>query len=319
MRFTGSLAFLAALATAGVSFGSSLYMNNFETDTTASWTVNNGPSDEAHDFFFDYGTVGIPKSTSSALADGTRGMKLQANQTNGLFSGMSVSPIGQSFNNVYKVKFDWWANFNGPFPGGGSGSTMLSTFGIQTAGATAQWPGGVQDSIWFGGTGDGGSSVDWRAYSPTAGVGYTAPSGVFAAGTGTSPDARNNTHPYYAGFGGETAPAAQVTLYPQQTGATNVGSAGMTWHQVVIERKAGNVTWTVDNTLIATVPISHDTVAAGNNIFFGHSDINATSSTDVNDTALLFTLIDNVCVVPEPGSLALCLLGAVGLLMRRRR
>jgi hypothetical protein len=311
----------AALAMPGISFGSSLYMNNFETDTTASWTVNKGPAntDEAHDFFFDYSTVGIPKAPSSALADGTRGMKLQANQSSGVFGGMSVSPTGQGFDDVYRVQFDWWANFNGPFPVGGSGSTQLSTFGVQTSGTTPQWPGGVQDSIWFGATGDGNSSSDWRAYSPTAGTSYTPASGVYAAGTGTSPDARNQSHPYYAGFGGNTAPAAQLTLYPQQTGTTLVGSAAMEWHKVVIERKAGNVTWTVDGTLIATVPIGHDTVAVGNNIFFGHSDTNGTSSTDPNDVNLLFTLIDNVCVVPEPGSAALCLIGLVGLFVRGRR
>jgi hypothetical protein len=147
---------------------------------------------------------------------------------------------------------------------------------------------------------------------------------VYAAGTGTSPDARNQDHPYYAGFGANTAPAGQLTLFPQQTGTTLVGSAGMEWHQVVIENNGTTVKWTVDGTLIATVPASHDTVAAGNNIFFGHSDINATSSTDINDIHLLFSLIDNVEVsaIPEAGA---WLFGAVavagtglGRVVRRR-
>ena len=84
-------------------------------------------------------------------------------------------------------------------------------------------------------------------------------------------------------------------------------------------RPSTNVTWTVDGTLIATVPAGDDTVATGNNIFFGHSDTNAGSSTDVNDVNLLFTLIDNVVVVPEPSAVILCLVAAFGGLVSRRR
>lgn len=295
-----------------------IWSEDFDTDVSANWTVNNGPSDEAHNFFFDYSSVGIP-SAPNATGSTTRGVKLQANLANGVFSGMSVSPTGETFSGDYILKFDWWANFNGPFPAGGNGSTNLSTFGIGTAGTSAQWPGGVQDSIWFAATGDGGSSIDWRAYSPAAPTGYTPASGVFAAGTDTSPDARNNTHPYYVGFGGETAPAQEL-LFPQQSGATAVGSAGMTWHQVEIMKAGADVTWTVDGVLIATVPVSADGTPDGN-IFFGHSDINATSSTDPNDVHLLFTLIDNARVteVPEPSTLALLSLGGPALLARRRR
>jgi hypothetical protein len=79
-----------------------------------------------------------------------------------------------------------------------------------------------------------------------------------------------------------------------------------------------NVTWTVDGTLIATVPAADDTAATGNNIFFGHSDTNATSSTDVNDVNLLFTLIDNVAVVPEPTSMMLLSIALAALATRRR-
>lgn len=322
MRFTVCVVSLAAALSLPLSaLSAPLYLNRFQTDTTANWTVNKGPAttDEAHDFFFDYSTAGIPPAPNSGPL-GTRGLKMQANQSSGVFGGMSVSPNGQSFTAPYRVMFDWWANFNGAFPVGGSGSTQLSTFGVGTTGTTPQWPGGVQDSIWFGGTGDGNSSSDWRAYSPTAGTSYLPASGVYAAGTGTSPDSRNHLHPYYAGFGGNAAPAAQLALYPQQTGVTLVGSAGMEWHEVVIENDGTNVTWTVGGTLIATVPVGDDTVAAGNNIFFGHSDTNATSSTDANDVNLLFTLIDNVrVVVPEPGTFALCLIAVLGLAGTRRR
>ena len=150
---------LAALLAASAS--AALYTADFEIDDTANWTVNTGPTDAAADFFFDYSTAGIPAAPSGS---GTRGLKLQANQSSGVFGGMSVSPLTNTdLPSAYTLSFDWWANFNGPFPGGGSGSTQLSTFGVGTAGATPQWPGGAQDSVWFGATGDGGSAADWRA------------------------------------------------------------------------------------------------------------------------------------------------------------
>ena len=310
-----------ALTAAVPAFGALLYTQDFEVDPTANWTVNSSPTDAAANFFFDYSTVGIP-SAPSAL--GTRGLKLQANQSSGIFGGMSVSPNGQNFGGSYTVRFDWWANFNGPFPAGGSGSTQLSSFGVGTSGTTAQWPGGAQDSIWFAATGDGNSSSDWRAYSPTAPTRYAdTAAGIYAAGAfaGSS----NAADPYSTGIGSNDAPAAQLALFPQQSGTTLVGSAGMAWHEVEIAVGLLNVTWTVDGLLIATVPLLDDTVNTGNNIFFGHSDTNTTSSTDPNDGALLFTLIDNIRVtdnavaVPEPGTVVILALGLAGFVFSRRR
>lgn len=65
------------------------YHQTFEVNSTATWTVNGGPSDEAANFFFDYSTVGIPAAPS---APGTRGMKLQANLTSGASGGFLIRP-----------------------------------------------------------------------------------------------------------------------------------------------------------------------------------------------------------------------------------
>lgn len=312
-----SIIMAVALALPRLSLGAVFFSENFEVDPSASWTVNKGPAttDEAHNFSFDYSTAGIPTAPSGA---GTRGLKMQANQSSGVFGGMSVSPTGQSFAGDYIVLFDWWENFNGPAPVGGSGSTQIGTFGVGTSGTTPQWAGGAQDSIWFAGTGDGNSSSDWRAYSPTGPTRYadTTP-GIYAAGVQAG--SSNASDPYYAGFGTVSAPAAQTALFPQQTGTSLVGSAAFEWHKVEIAKLGGFVTWKVDGLLIATVPAGDDTAATGNNIFFGRSDTNTTSSSDPNDGALLFTLIDNVRVVPEPGTLVLVFLGVTGLLSVRRR
>ncbi|QOJ13308.1 MAG: PEP-CTERM sorting domain-containing protein [Planctomycetia bacterium] len=309
MKLRFRTGFVAALCAAVPAAATPLYSQNFEVDSTASWTLNGGPSDEAADFFFDYSTVGIPSAPNGA---GTRGMKLQANLTNGIFGGMSVSPTGLNVvpsTDDYKVEFDWWNNFNGPFPGGGSGSTNMSTFGVGTAGITPQWPGGVQDSVWFAATGDGGSASDWRAYSTAAPTGYASGNAVYPH------TSNNNTNAYFAAFGGLAAPAAQLALYPQQTGLTAVGTSGMAWHRVTIEKVGNSLTWHVNGVLMATIDTNTVTMAGGN-IFFGHTDINATSSTDPNDVHLLFTLIDNITVTPEPSSLAL--LGLAAFVARRR-
>ena len=91
----------------------------------------------------------------------------------------------------------------------------------------------------------------------------------------------------------------------------------MAWHQVEVKKVGTIATWKVNNLLMATIDLTTVTLG-GSNIFFGHSDTNATSSTDVNDGALLFTLIDNVNVIPEPGSLMLLALGGL-LAIRRKR
>lgn len=289
-----------------------LFTDNFDADHTANWTLNGGPSDEAADFFFDYSTVGIPSAPNSGGT--TRGLKMQANQSSGIFGGFSVSPTGQSFSGNYLLRFDMWLNFNGPAPAGGSGSTQIGGGGIGTAGTSAQWPGGVQDSVWFAASGDGNSSADYRAYSTAATTSYPDGSPVYSATT------RNQNNAYYSGFGGVSAPAAQLGLFPQQTGSTLVGSLGWAWHDMQILKVGNSITWSVDGLLLATVDASTVSLGGGN-ILLEYSDINATSSTDPNDGSLLFGLYDNVSVtaVPEPSTVALGIAGGIGLLLLARR
>jgi hypothetical protein len=68
---------------------------------------------------------------------------------------------------------------------------------------------------------------------------------------------------------------------------------------------------------MATIDLTTVTLGGGN-IFFGHSDTNATSSTDPNDALLNVTLIDNIRVIPEPTASLLGLTAAAAFLRRRR-
>jgi hypothetical protein len=249
--------------------------------------------------------------------------------TGGVFSGLSVSPLGQSFVGDFRLTFDMWMNYQGgaanigtggTAAAGGNGTTQALGYGIGTAGTTAQWAGGVHDSLHFAATVDGGSAQDYRVYPGTNIASPLQFPNYYAAGNTTTPtDARNDTHTYYAGLGLKTAPAAQVTLFPEQSGTTRTGALGFAWHQVEILRIGNIVTWRIDNKLFATVDTAYLPTLGGNNILFNFYDTNTSSSTDANAPSLLFGLIDNVVVTPEPTAAALLVLGGAVVCLRRRK
>ncbi len=283
-----SLAVLLAALPAGAQV---LYSETFDADPSAGWVVNAGPGDNAADFFFDYGTVGIPPAPRSSGT--TRGMKLEANIASGVFGGISVSPAGQTFTGSYVVVFDIWMNFNGPLSGGGSGSTHLTGGGVGTASTNAQWAGAgaAIDSVFFAMTGDGASAADFRAYSSAATTSYPDGTNVYYAVSGS----RNASDSHYVSLGGNTAPVAQLVLFPGQTGVTQAGAPGMRWHTARILVHDGHALFSVNDLDIARVDLATVTLGGGN-ILFLQSDVNATSSTDPNKRSLLFGLIDNIVV-----------------------
>jgi hypothetical protein len=298
-----------------------LFQDNFDSDHSANWAVQvtSGGAQSAN-VFFDYSTVGIPSAPHS-VGGTTWGLRMQANTfgTAGAFpGGVSVATVGQSFTGDFRLRYDMWINFNGPLDVGGNGSTEITAGGFGTAGTSPQVAGGTIDSVLFGASGDGGSSADYRVYSPTAQSSYQDTSGVYAAGTTGSP--RNSSNAYYAGFGGETAPAEQLALFPGQTLATAVGAQGFAWRDVLVERTGDTVTWSIDGTVLATVPLAGMTLGGGD-LVFSQFDIQANASTDPTSADLQFGLIDNVRVevIPEPTTLVLIGLGAAALALPARR
>jgi autotransporter-associated beta strand protein len=273
-----------------LSINSTLYSESFDADVTSQWTTRLSHANAFANYFFDYSTLGIPPATNSS-GGSTRGMRFLVNQSAGIQQGIVGYPTGKGFSGNYRLRFDMWLNFNGPAPGGGSGSTQVGSFGIGATGATALWAGSSPNGVMFGTTGEGGSSIDYRVYYNNALRPVT--DGVYAAGT-TPGVSDNNTDPYYAVFGGETAPASMVALYPQQTGATTAGAVGWKWRDVVVEKNGNTITWSIDSLLLGTVNVTNVTTFS-TNIFLGMFDINAGSSTDVNDL-LIASIYDNVRV-----------------------
>jgi len=296
------------LTTAAVLLGAALssqaqqlYFEDFEVDHSLdnSWATNSA-GDSPADLYFDYSTIGILSAPHSS-GGSTRGVKLNCNLgllSPGVFpGGVSVSPMnyGLSPDTNFVIHCDVWLNFNGPAPGGGAGSTQLSGVGYGTAGATPQIIGSA-DSYYAIASAEGGSGSDYRVYT-------AAFPGSVGDLTGYLAGSRNNTAALYStNFPSQTAPAAQLALYSQQSGATAAGCQGWAWHDVAIEKLGPFVTWSIDGVELVKLDMSTNGIGGGSSLggdklVLTIGDINATTSAaDPNAAALAFALFDNLRV-----------------------
>ena len=293
-----------------------VYSQNFETDTTPNWIVNVSAGEpstitSAAWFFFDYSTAGIPKAPHSAAGDSTYGLKMVDNCGAGGtgLPAISVCPIGFGISDNFDMHMDMWLNWNGAgvagvtSTNGNSGSTVLCGAGFGTAGTTVQGAGSA-DSIFCGVTTDGGSSADYRLYTPAFPSSYQDATtnllgNVYLAGS------RNNSASHYTtNFLATACPPAQTNIYHQQYLVTSpAGTIAFAWHDVELKKVANTITYLIDGVLIATAfnsGVNASGTPAGTNILFFMSDINNTGSLDVQATNLQFMLIDNVRITNFP-------------------
>jgi hypothetical protein len=304
-----------------------LYTDSFESDTSAGYNINSSSADTRATFGYNYAADSIPASRPGGT---TFGLKLEANMA--LPTGteaITVSPKGQSFSGNYKVLFDLWMNSNGPFPGGGTGSTQYATAGVGYNNTTVNKTGTGGSGTWFAVAGEGGASAtstaarDFMAF-PNSGTFLRGDTdaGVYAA---TEPSSQDNFNSYYSSFTGQAPPAGQTTAAPTiQTGTTNVGTVAFAWHSVEIDVIDGQVTWFIDGLKIATVNAAARSIPTSGNVSIGYDDPFASVAGPNSTTAdprFTFGMIDNltVDVIPEPASVSLVGLGALGLAAGRRR
>jgi hypothetical protein len=299
----GSL-FVASAAKAQI-----VYADNFDLDSSLGYTIT-ADADTKATFAFNYAALGIPSAPNSTGGT-TLGLKLEANNgdATGANAALSLAPVARTFTGDFTIRFDMWINANGPFPGGGTGSTQFVTAGVGTTGTTIHKTTSSADGTWFAVDGEGGSGIDYRIHFDTAL--QDAASGLYVAG---SRDANNF---YYTGaFPGEAPPLQQQNDFPQQTGSVKSGSVGFAWRQVEIAKIDTRVTWSIDGLPIADVPGAS---FSGDNFFVGYWDPFPSIS---DNPTLSFGLIDNLRVVqaiPEPGAAAMIAFGVAGLCVRRKR
>jgi GH25 family lysozyme M1 (1,4-beta-N-acetylmuramidase) len=268
-------------------FFTPVFADDFDTDSSANWTLNRSSTDSRAAFAYNYSSYGIPSAPHSTGGT-TKGVKFEANVSAGAVSALNMSPLGQGFSGNYRLHYDLWINQNGPFPVGGTGSTQHHTSGMGTAGNRVQWNSGTSDGVWFATDGEGQATdtsatlPDWRAYVGT--TLQSAASGVYVGGTESN--IRGNGHPYYENVfpGGQTSPPAQA-----QFGGLEGGTVGYAWRDVVVNKTGNVIEWFIDGLKIASVT---NTLTA-NNIFVGYWDSFSSLSANTN---LSFGLVDNVRV-----------------------
>lgn len=316
-KFVGSLmmslAFLCPFASPATA---ALFTDDFNTDSSASYTIATSSADTAVTFAFDYSALGIPVAPNTT--DGTTlGLKMEANiQTPTGVEAVTLH-TNQTFTGPIRITFDAWVNANGPFPAGGNGSTEFLTAGVGGDGSSVNLGATTGSGGWTAVSGEGGSTRDYRMYKGSGE--QFAESGQFAAGTSSAGGgAHNSSDPYYSAFGDINVDA--LAQGGNQTGNTAVGSFGFAWHEVELVVGNGTMTWSIDGLEIGTLDAAvGDAFNTDGSATIGYMDI----FTSVSDAPQFsFGLVDNfsVTAVPEPSSsLVLLFSGLLGGCWRYRR
>ena len=199
------LAALAAGTTAGIARGETLFIDTFETDTSANWNVhigafNEGDIDYRIDWGFDYSTqtfnlfrtaadlepalLPVPPAPGS---DGTtKGVKLTVNKDDiGARIVVSLYPKNLNASGNFVMKLDMFMN-HGSWGDAGGGTTENAWFGINHLGTGPNWgvftgnglstafvapvPGATtSDGLYYTVDGDGGGAKDLWALAGNAG------------------------------------------------------------------------------------------------------------------------------------------------------
>ncbi len=292
-----------------LAFGGVLFSSDM--DSGAAWTVN-ATGDTAHQFGWDFTAMGIPASPGGS----TTGLRLAANILDpATVEEIVATPTGFTVSGQYVIEFDFWINANGPFPGGGTGSTEFIGGGAGYDGTT---PGRNGALLLI--DGEGGSSRDWRLYKNTG--------EQFIESGQYDIDSNNNSGVDLSNyFPPQGPPLYQQENYTQQTGETAAGCGGFAWHHMVITVDSdalgsgitddlGIANFTVDGLSIGTIDNSNGgtVVSMVGNVEVIYADLFSSVS---DNPDLSFGVIDNFVVTPEPASLSLIVLGGLALLRRR--
>jgi hypothetical protein len=201
-KFLTTAAACALLATTATAPAQQIYLNTFNTDDSANWTVNFSYTGAAPfaslsntlvNFNFDYTAAGIPIAPHSTLFGSDtihHGLKMSACYTNpatlkgsAQTTGLSVCPTNFGVSQDFIMHADMWMNVDctayatlqtnnvsgASYATTGHNSTASTVFygcGYGTSGTNATTPGNT-DAIWVGALTDNGVTSEYRMYGPS--------------------------------------------------------------------------------------------------------------------------------------------------------
>ncbi len=303
MKKTHKIPFLlliSGMAVAAPALHAQVFSDIFDSNTSASWTSvffsTNVTVDFTAQFAFDYGTNqfvrnGVTNTIPSApnSSGTTKGLKVAVNKdATGAAAAVSFFPNGRNFSGNYSLKFDMWANYNGPAYGG-SESTEFVSFGLNHVGDKANYQSNsVSDGVWMIAATEAGSSPDYRAFvGPGGAPGDLGESAFFDRDADT--------------FKEINATAQQSTNHPLKLifpspAFESAGAPGKQWVQAEVRQIDGIVTWLMNGYVIGET----DQGAAGGttgNISIGYMDPFPGIPSPKEDSFIIF---DNVRVFTNP-------------------
>jgi hypothetical protein len=269
-----------------------LFSDDFETDTSANWTIrfgaNNGIYDATSTFMLDYSTRGIPPAPHS-IGGTTHGVYLDVNKTNsttGGSAGINLYPNGKSFRGNYALRCDMFLAY------GTASTTEHALLGLNHSGlvtnrvtqstdANQSTRGG--DGIWTAIETDGSANREYGAYTFT----------------------NATSLPFFITNRSAGSLASLITSPPYgAAGSPGNSPSTKTWAQVELSQINNVVTLKVNNIVIWQI---NNTFGFTNgNIMLGHNDqfdsIGSAANSVIFDNVQVVSLdltISSISLLPE--------------------
>lgn len=283
-----------------------LFADNFDSDSSTDWSLfwgtTNGIPDYDVQWAFDYSPIPYTFNGVTALIpaapnspDGTaRAVRLAVNQNDAIaaIAAVNLYPKSQTFAGNFALQFDLWIQYPGNAGGSGTGvagSTQHAIFGLNHLGTNVNWAAPsapASDGLWFGVTGEGGDSADYRAYlGNLTGTEMNLTGSAMASGLVAS----NHTA------------AVFQNLFPAARYETS-GAPGKNWVEVELRYTNNVIAWLMDGALIAQR--TNTSTFTNGSLMIGLMDVFNSIASPARDSFVLFDNLRVENLSPAPIGIA---------------